>query len=477
MHNTLLRILAILALPVLFQWQSSAQSSIDGELEMAAADPIITPFIYPSPPLAPIQKAPEQGNVNWLGLFRQSFAFLGLEEGFRLLTEEGARHTHMPFVRGYTESVSNLHGWADGDPFLVNYVGHPMQGAVSGFIWVENDRRYRSAEFGRNAHYWKSRLRAAAFAWAYSEMTEIGPISEASIGATQASFPQQGFADHVITPSIGMAWMIAEDAVDKYIITRLEDHIPNPYLRAVLRGGLNPSRTLANALGGYVPWSRNTRPDVWPVDSRYRVMKVNHTGTTNVPDQYTREYPAIAPFEFSPITIVQQNSRVAGPCIGGGADAALRWNSQLQIVFELAGCKMTGLQTNLSGDSLQYLVGPRWTPTAASRWSPYVQLLAGGQKITHETMDPEKKAAVAQALQAAGQQLDYPDHALYTTDREANAFAFKAGAGVDVRLTSALALRVVGVDYLYSRLDRMDGITYGHGVQVTTGLVLRMGTW
>src|SRR5258708_21354265 len=181
-----LRTLAIIAFVLSAQMESSAQSSFDSESDAESAAPIITPFIYPSPPLAPIQKAPEQGNINWSGVFTQSFAFLGVEEGFRLLTEGGARHTHMPFVRGYTESVSNLHGWADGDPFLVNYVGHPMQGAVSGFIWVENDRRYRSAEFGRNAHYWKSRLRAAAFAWAYSEMEEIGPISEASIGATQA---------------------------------------------------------------------------------------------------------------------------------------------------------------------------------------------------------------------------------------------------------------------------------------------------
>jgi opacity protein-like surface antigen len=475
-----LRTLAIIAFLLSTQMESSAQSLLDGESDTESAGPIITPFISPAPPLAPIQKAPEQGNINWSGLFTQSFAFIGVEEGFRLLTENGALHSHTPFVRGYTDSVANLHGWGDGDPFLVNYVGHPMQGAVSGFIWVENDRRYRSAEFGRNRQYWKSRLRAAAFAWAYSEAEEIGPISEASIGATQANFPQQGFADHVVTPSIGMAWMITEDAVDKYIIARLEDHIPNPYFRAVLRGGLNPSRTLANALGGYVPWSRNTRPDVWPENSRYYVMKVNHSGTTAVPDQAAHErgsYPAVAPFEFSTITLVQQNSTSAGPCIGGGADAALRWNSQLQIVFELAGCKMTGLQTNLSGDSLQYLVGPRWTPTAASRWSPYVQLLAGGQKITHETIDHEEKAALTQALQAAGKALDYPDHALYTSDRDGNAFAFKAGAGVDVRLTSALAFRLVGLDYMYSRLDRLDGIGYGQGMQVTTGLVLRMGTW
>ena len=49
-------------------------------------------------------------------------------------------------------SVLNLHGWADGDPFYVNYVGHPMQGAVAGRIWLLHDPRYRKAEFGRSRH-------------------------------------------------------------------------------------------------------------------------------------------------------------------------------------------------------------------------------------------------------------------------------------------------------------------------------------
>ena len=53
-----------------------------------------------------------------------------------------------------------------GDEFYVNYVGHPMQGCVVGFLWVGSDVHYRHAEFGKSPVYWKSRLRAAAFAWA-----------------------------------------------------------------------------------------------------------------------------------------------------------------------------------------------------------------------------------------------------------------------------------------------------------------------
>ena len=70
--------------------------------------------------------------------------------------------------------------------------------------------------------YWKSRIRAGAFAWAYSEQIEIGPISEATIGNVQSAYPQQGFADHVVTPAIGLGWMIAEDALDRYLVRFVE---------------------------------------------------------------------------------------------------------------------------------------------------------------------------------------------------------------------------------------------------------------
>ena len=178
--------------------------------ENVAIGPVISPAAIPGP------HDPESGTIKWKGVFRQSLSFLLIEEGFRAVTEEGARHTHMPFFAGYANSVTNLHGWADGDPFLVNYVGHPMQGYISGMLWLQNDHGFRYTEFGNNGEYWKGRLRAAAFAFVYSEFSEIGPLSEATVGATQAFYPQQGFVDHVVTPTIGLAWILAEDAVDKY---------------------------------------------------------------------------------------------------------------------------------------------------------------------------------------------------------------------------------------------------------------------
>ena len=44
-----------------------------------------------------------------------------------------------PFFSDYVNSVESIHGWGDGDPFAVNYIGHPTMGAVAGFIEIHND--------------------------------------------------------------------------------------------------------------------------------------------------------------------------------------------------------------------------------------------------------------------------------------------------------------------------------------------------
>ena len=69
----------------------------------------------------------------------------------RCATEQGTRDAFgTSFLDGYGNSLGNMHGWADGDDFQ-NYIGHPMEGAVTGYIWQHNDRAYRDVVFGKNA--------------------------------------------------------------------------------------------------------------------------------------------------------------------------------------------------------------------------------------------------------------------------------------------------------------------------------------
>jgi len=185
---------------VLLTIQANAQESSSDDPPVLADSDLVEPAPVPIG-RSPVSKS-EPPDVHWSGVLSHSLRFLALEHGFRLWTEAGTRAGLNQIPRGYLNSLGNLHGWADGDPFYVNYVGHPMQGAVSGFIWTQNDRRYWDVEFGRNRRYWKSRMRAAAFAWVYGIQFEIGPLSEASLGQIQAHYPQQGFVDQVVTPVI-----------------------------------------------------------------------------------------------------------------------------------------------------------------------------------------------------------------------------------------------------------------------------------
>jgi hypothetical protein len=68
--------------------------------------------------------------------------------------------------------------------------------------------------------------------------------------------------DLVITPLGGFAVMLAEDALDRFVIRKAERWTSHPWSRILIRGFLNPNRSLANMLRLQVPWQRDTRPDV-----------------------------------------------------------------------------------------------------------------------------------------------------------------------------------------------------------------------
>jgi len=424
-----------------------------------------SPFlpVLPKPDAIALPKDSNPPGVQWKSLLNHSFRFLLLENAFRYATEAGTRNPGLPYFSGYFKAVGNLHGWADGDPFYVNYVGHPMQGAVAGYIWARHDTQYRNVHFGKDPEYWKGRLRAGAFAWAYGEFTEIGPgISEAAIGNVQAFFPQQGFADHVVTPAIGLGWMIAEDAMDQYLVRYIERKTQNRVLRAAARGGANPARSLANVLNGQWPWAR-PRDEGGTITVQPKVDR----------DQEIEPKPGVAPFEFVANAYGFAGSQ--GSCAGGGGSAAFRIGSEWQIVADVNGCKMNALQRNLTGDSLTYMVGPRWTPPISGRLVPYFQILAGGNKLTQELMFPRQEAYLNALATSTGSAP--PDHSEYTQQFERNGFAIAVGSGLDFHFNRALGFRLIGLEYVRSWTGGMPGFESQNGFQVKAGMVLRMGNW
>jgi len=420
----------------------------------------------------------QETGIDWRGVFMGSADFLALEHTFRLASEDATRYWIGNFsASGYADSVASLHGWADGDPFLVNYVGHPMQGAVSGFMWQENDRVYRTVEFGRNSPYWKARLRGMAFAYVYSVQFEIGPVSEASLGNIQSRWPQFGFVDHVVTPTIGTGWAIAEDALDRMLIQRMEMHVANPWIKMLVRGGLNPSRSFANVMNGKVPWHRDDRPGLFkPVPegtfgTAYLARPPQSISPADPP-------PGVAPFDFSFNVIARQylGNTDAGTCIGGGGESGFRLGAEWQGMLNVGGCKMLEWRDHWSGDTLTYMAGPRWTPEAPSKWVPHLELLVGGTKVTQEYRDPTLEAEAA-SMPDKNEQQDIAKHNFYTTSWDRNGLTMHVGGGLNLRLNNALELRMTNVSYEHTWICPVNGIQYRNAVQVSGGLVLRMGTW
>lgn len=217
--------------------------------------PVLPAAVAPATP----QQQEEEKDFEWGSALNQSARMLFVQHGMRLAMQPMTRRRlGGPFFSDYAKSVTSTGGWGDNDPWIINYVGHPLQGAVSGFIQVQNDRIGRKAEFG-DKQYWASRMRALAWNAAYSTQFEIGPISEASLGNVGQRKGTSGYVDFVVTPSGGFVWMIAEDWLDKRFIRRWEDGTASVGRRTFYRIALNPARSVANMLRGKGPWHREGR--------------------------------------------------------------------------------------------------------------------------------------------------------------------------------------------------------------------------
>jgi hypothetical protein len=451
------------------------ESSLPYSLPLAAltppSDPGSASTDLPAAAILPVLAQPNKSTgIEWTAVSRSSLRFLAAMQAFRVATETDTRAGGFGLGAGYFRSITNLHGWADGDPYYVNYLGHPAQGAISARLLANHDPRFRGYEFGRDRFYWKGKLRAAAFSWAFSEQFEIGLMSEASLGHIQNRFPQQGFVDHVITPTVGLGLTLFEDSLDRYLIKPMEARTRNKWARLILRTGLNPTRSFANVMDKKAPWHRDTRAGILQYEADTRPKP-------GPPADSKEHLPIIAPVELRVASGYRRFT--SGPCMGGGAEGAYRIAPRWQLLLDVNGCKLLGLTKNLSGDALFYQVGSRWTPRPVSKWSPYVQLLLGGMTVTHEQMFPEKKIAVERAFPnpAGDPDLAHRLHDLYTSSETRSGLAVSAGTGLDYLLNDALAIRVAGLEYSRSTVGVLGGLNYVSGFQLTTGMILRLGTW
>jgi hypothetical protein len=219
-----------------------------------------------SAPYTPLQNSVTpngQSGFHWAAAFKQSLLFLGVQHGYAMTQDKTRRELRGPFFKDYFRSVSKLGGWGDGGRFFTNYISHPMEGSIAGFIQIQNDPHGIKQEFGKARGYWTSRLKAMAWNAVYSTQFELGPISQSSLGnvglhtSLNGKKRKMAYVDLVVTPTLGTAWLIGEDFLDRFLVQRLELKATRPLARNAVRVLLNPMRGAANLLRFKRPWYRD----------------------------------------------------------------------------------------------------------------------------------------------------------------------------------------------------------------------------
>lgn len=201
------------------------------------------------------QLKPASEKFHWKPAIVQSMVIQGFQHSYALVMQEKTRRALKgPFWKDYIESVRLTRGWDDGNKFFTNYIAHPMQGGMTGFIFVQNHDRAKMQKFGESKQYWKDRFKAFIWSTAWSTNWEIGPISQSSVGNVGLS-GHMGYVDMVMTPTVGTGWLLTEEALDRYVIRHIESK--GMTVKLLSRTLLNPMRSVANMLRLKAPWYRD----------------------------------------------------------------------------------------------------------------------------------------------------------------------------------------------------------------------------
>jgi hypothetical protein len=433
----------------------------------------------------------QETKVQWKAAIQQSLFFIGVGHTFNLATQPGTRDATFtgPWLNDYLHSVGELRGWSDGDRFMAPYASHPIDGSTFGFIERQNDPRYRNVQYGDGREYYMSLLHSMAWAAIWHTEWKIGPASEASIGNVMLH-ASPGFICLADTATLGTITMFAEDVADRYLITGLENRTTNRLLIVLARGFLNPGRSTAQAMALHYPWRRENRLQLTGDDYQLRKELVaEYKAGGEKPFVYVKppgpvfekEYPKEADIELEAFPVYERflGTHNTNHCVGGGGSGASRLNPNFQLVGEVSGCLIMGMPAvNQSGDMLFWGGGARWTPLAAHHVSPYLQMMFGGRRVTHEILDAEQRKELLDEWDDGGGTLaHYPKRSDYSVEVARIGPALSFGSGFDWVVTRAFAWRMVNVEYSHAWMGNVDFIQPQNSLRITTGAVLRIGTW
>jgi hypothetical protein len=200
--------------------------------------------------------------ANWWPILLEAFESTAIENTGNIVFDDETRHDLVsnPYWATYVKCVHQFRyrQWRDDDDFLVDYVGHGMQGAEVASSFEQHDPTGRGLVYVNNGNYWRSRLKAMAWITVYEVQWKIGPASEASIGNSGLntydtprvkgrSTNETGFQDFVDTPVVGFWWNVAEDAMDRFVMPHIWRRTHNRLILTALLP-LTPCKAAANIL-------------------------------------------------------------------------------------------------------------------------------------------------------------------------------------------------------------------------------------
>lgn len=435
-----------------------------------------------------VPKPASETKVQWRVAIQESLLYTGVMHTFNIWTEAGTRDAlYGPWFKDYLDSVGELRGWSDSDRFMAPYAGHTLEGSIFGYIERQNDPRYRNVQWGDGRNYFMSLMHSLAYSAVWHTQWKIGPVSEASIGNVMLH-ASPGFITLALTPALGTIEMIGEDSADRYAIMGLENRTTNRPLIILVRSFLNPGRSFANVMAFHLPWSRDSRLGLRGEDFVLRKELVaEYKNGGEKPFQYVRppkpeverEYPKEADIELSAFPVYEHFLGANQNCIGGGGSGASRVNPNFQLVGEVSGCLVMNMPAaNQSGDMLFWGGGVRWTPLAAHHISPFLQTMFGGRRVTHDISDIAlRKKLLGEWNDGSGTLPHYPKRSDWSTELSRYGPALSVGSGFDLVLTRAFAWRLVDVEYSHAWMGDADMIQPQDTLRITTGAVLRIGTW
>jgi hypothetical protein len=233
----------------LFAPESSRPARTLPEADHSTA--LVLPHPIPSDPA--VTPSPQKGSIAWRSLLRDSLVLLAVQHAYRIGFEDGTRENlDGPFFEEWFASASTLCCWDDGDRMTTNYLWHPLLGSAASFVFANNHVASQETPIGNTSRYWKAKGGQGIYSFLYSLNFELGPLSEASIGNVGLKPGEMTYCDFVVTPAIGLLISVAEDAARLHIIDRVKRN--HRYWGNTLAVLLNPTRTVANVMGGRVPW-------------------------------------------------------------------------------------------------------------------------------------------------------------------------------------------------------------------------------